>query len=231
LKKRGLLDSFGFAINGFIYCLKTQRNMRIHITAASLVIIACLFSKLSRTDVILLSFSVTLVLVCEMINTAVEKSIDLFTDKYHPLAKISKDVAAGAVFVAAANSVLTGYLVFSVKILPITETVINRVLKSQLHTITLAISVVLLLVLIVKHRFSAKSILQGGMPSGHAAVAFSLVTAVALLSNNNLVRLSAFLLGLLVLQSRVEGRIHSILEVVLGAALGTAVTLLVYHIF
>ncbi len=200
-------------------------------TAALLVGIACLFSKLSRTDMILLSFSITLVFVCEMINTAIEKAIDLFTEQYHPFAKIAKDVAAGAVFVAAANSVLVGYLVFSRKILPLTELVINRILKSQLHTVTLIVSVVLLLVLIMKHRFSRKSILSGGMPSGHAAVAFSLVTAAALLSKNILVSFLAFLLGLLVVQSRVEGKIHSVLEVVLGAALGITVTLFFYQVF
>lgn len=231
MKKRGLLDSFGFAINGLIYCLKTQRNMRIHMAAAVLVGIACLFSRVSRTDMILLFFSITLVFVCEMINTAIEKAIDLFTEQYHPLAKIAKDVAAGAVFLAAANSVLVGYLVFSSRILPLTERVVNRLFKSQLHTAVLSVVLVLLLVLIIKHRFSNKSILRGGMPSGHAAVAFSLVTAAALLSSNLLVSFLAFLLGLLVVQSRVEGKIHSILEVVLGAALGISVTLFIYLIF
>ena len=231
MKNRKLLDSFGFALNGLLYCLKTQRNMRIHITAALFIVVISLFAKLNKTDVIMLVFAISLVLICEMINTAIEKSIDLFTDKYHPLAKISKDVAAGAVFVASFNAVVIGYLVFFNKAIITTEIVITKILKSQLHITTITILVILMLVVLIKIRLSSKNILQGGMPSGHAAVAFSLVTATALLSGNVLISLFAFLLGLLVVQSRVESKIHSIIEVALGASLGVLVTLLVYNIF
>jgi diacylglycerol kinase (ATP) len=231
LRNRRLLDSFGFALSGLIYCLKTQRNMRIHLIAAMTIIIISLFAKLNRTDIIMLAFSISLVFICEMINTAIENSIDLFTDKYHPLAKISKDVAAGAVFVAAGNAILIGYLVFFNRAIIATETIITRILKSELHITMLTILAILLLVVLIKIRLASKNIIQGGMPSGHAAVAFSLVTAAALLSENVLVSLFAFLLGLLVVQSRVESKIHSIIEVVLGAALGVLVTLLIYNIF
>lgn len=226
-----MLDSFGFAVNGLLYCFKTQRNMRIHASAALLVIVVSLFAKLNKMDIIMLTFAISLVIICEMINTAIEKSIDLFTDKYHPLAKISKDVAAGAVFVAACNAVVIGYLVFFSKVLSTTETVISKILKSELHITVITILVILILVVLIKVRISSNKILQGGMPSGHAAVAFSLVTAAALLSENILVSFFAFLLGFLVVQSRVESKIHSIIEVVLGAALGVLVTLLVYNFF
>jgi diacylglycerol kinase (ATP) len=205
--------------------------MRIHIVAAFFIIITSLFAKLNKTDIIMLIFAISLVLICEMINTAIEKSIDLFTEEYHPLAKISKDVAAGAVFVASFNAVVIGYLVFFNEALSTTETVITKILKSDLHITTITILCILILVVLIKLRFSSRNILQGGMPSGHAAVAFSLVTAAALLSENVLVSLFAFLLGLLVVQSRVESRIHSILEVVFGASLGILITLLVYNFF
>lgn len=231
MKNRRLLDSFGFALNGLLYCLKTQRNMRIHTVAAFFIIMISLFAKLNKTDIIMLIFAISLVLICEMINTAIEKSIDLFTEKYHPLAKISKDVAAGAVFVASFNAVVIGYLVFFNEALSTTETVITKILKSDLHITTITILCILILVVLIKLRFSSRNILQGGMPSGHAAVAFSLVTAAALLSENVLVSLFAFLLGLLVVQSRVESKIHSILEVVFGATLGVLITLLVYNFF
>lgn len=205
--------------------------MRIHTVAAFFIIMISLFAKLNKTDIIMLIFAISLVLICEMINTAIEKSIDLFTEKYHPLAKISKDVAAGAVFVASFNAVVIGYLVFFNEALSTTETVITKILKSDLHITTITILCILILVVLIKLRFSSRNILQGGMPSGHAAVAFSLVTAAALLSENVLVSLFAFLLGLLVVQSRVESKIHSILEVVFGATLGVLITLLVYNFF
>ena len=231
MKNRRLLDSFGFALNGLLYCLKTQRNMKIHLIAAFFIIIISLFAKLSRTDIMMLIFAISLVLICEMINTAIEKSIDLFTEKFHPLAKISKDVAAGAVFVASFNAVVIGYLVFFSKAITTTETVITKILKSDLHITTITILCILILVVLIKIKLSSRNILQGGMPSGHAAVAFSLVTAVALISENVLVSLFAFFLGLLVVQSRLESKIHSIIEVALGAALGILITLLVYNVF
>lgn len=231
MKTRRLLDSFGFALNGVIYCLKTQRNMRIHAVAALGVIVISLTAKLARTDIIMLSFAISLVFICEMINTAIEKSIDLFTEDFHPLAKIAKDVAAGAVFVAAANSIFIGYLVFFNSLLPGTERVIDKILDSKLHVTVITIIGILTLVVFIKLRLASKNILQGGMPSGHAAVAFSLVTAAALLSENILVALIAFSLGILVLQSRVEAKIHSLIEVVLGASLGVLVTVLVYKLF
>lgn len=229
--KRRLLDSFGFAINGLLYCLKTQRNMQIHAAAALLVVGISLFARISRMDVIMLTFAISLVFICEMINTAIEKSIDLVTDKYHPLAKVAKDVAAGAVFVAAANAVIIGYLVFFNKVLPATETIITRILKSQLHVTVITVAAIMVTVIIIKIRMSSRNILQGGMPSGHAAVAFSLVTAAALLSESVIVSFLAFLLGFLVVQSRVESKIHSIIEVLLGAVLGVLITLLIYNIF
>ena len=231
MKNRRLLDSFGFALNGLLYCLKTQRNMKIHLIAAFFIIIISLFAKLSRTDIMMLIFAISLVLICEMINTAIEKSIDLFTEKFHPLAKISKDVAAGAVFVASFNAVVIGYLVFFSKAITTTETVITKILKSDLHITTITILCILILVVLIKIKLSSRNILQGGMPSGHAAVAFSLVTAVALISEDVSVSLFAFFLGLLVVQSRLESKIHSIIEVVLGAALGILITLLVYNVF
>jgi diacylglycerol kinase (ATP) len=205
--------------------------MKIHTIAAFFIIIISLFAKLSKTDIILLIFAISLVLICEMINTAIEKSIDLFTNQYHPLAKISKDVAAGAVFIASFNAVAIGYLVFFNKAVSSTETVISKILKSDLHITTITILSILILVVLIKIRLSSRNILQGGMPSGHAAVAFSLVTAVALKSENVLVSLFAFFLGFLVVQSRLESKIHSIIEVVLGATLGILVTLLVYNVF
>lgn len=205
--------------------------MRIHAAAAIGVILISLTSKLTRTDIIMLSFAISLVIICEMINTAIEKSIDLFTDKFHPLAKIAKDVAAGAVFIAAANSIFIGYLVFCNSLLPGTERVINIILQSRLHVTFITIIAIMALVVLIKIRLASKNILQGGMPSGHAAVAFSLVTVIALLSENIFVILIAFMLGALVLQSRVEAKIHSLIEVLLGAALGVLVTIMVYKIF
>jgi diacylglycerol kinase len=109
-----LKKSFGFALAGIQYTVKTQRNMQIHVIAAILVLLSGFWLQIPRGDVLLVFFSVFLVLIMETINTAVEKVVDLAVDgKVHPLAKIAKDVAAGAVLFSAILAVCTGFIVYA----------------------------------------------------------------------------------------------------------------------
>lgn len=106
------IKSFKFAIMGIIYCIKTQRNMQIHTLAAFLVLSIAYMAGINSTDLIALCITITLVLLAEMINTAVETTVDLYTKDYHPLAKIAKDVAAGGVLLTAVNAIIVGFVIF-----------------------------------------------------------------------------------------------------------------------
>lgn len=116
---RKFLESLKYAAGGVIYCIKTQRNMKIHLAVAIIVITAGLLLHISRLEFIMVIMAISMVFICEIINTAVEKAVDTTTQEYNPIAKISKDAAAGAVLVAAANSVIMGVLVFSKYIMAI----------------------------------------------------------------------------------------------------------------
>lgn len=116
---RALLRSFRFALSGMAFALLTQRNMRIHFFAAFVVGLACVFIQVSVFETIAVFFSVALVITLELVNTAIESAIDLFSKEYHRNAKVAKDVAAAAVFVAAANALIVAYLVFYNKLFPI----------------------------------------------------------------------------------------------------------------
>lgn len=111
-KSRTLLESFNYAISGIIYSLKTQRNVRIHFFMAFLVLAASSFFDFSAVELLMIFFTIALVIITEMINTAIETTIDLVTEKYHPLAEIAKNVAAGAVLVASLNALAVGYIIF-----------------------------------------------------------------------------------------------------------------------
>jgi len=111
MKNRTLWDSFQNAWAGVSYALKTQRNIRIHISAAVIVLVLGWLLEIGKLDFLFLVFAISLVFTTEMMNTAVEKTVDLFMSTYHPLAKIAKNVAAGAVLVAAINAVITGMAV------------------------------------------------------------------------------------------------------------------------
>src|SRR5436189_4806130 len=102
-------------MEGVIHVLRTHRNMRIHFAIAVAVLVAAVAVGVSRLELIVLLLSITFVLVAEMINTAVEGTIDAATTSFDPMAKLAKDIAAGAVLISAVNAVAVGYLVFAGK--------------------------------------------------------------------------------------------------------------------
>ena len=102
---------FGFAWEGVVYTLRTQRNARIHLGIAIAVVLLSLWLGLSWTEWAIIALTIGLVFSAEMFNTVAEAAIDLVTAEYHPLAKIAKDVAAGAVLVIAVIAVVVGLLV------------------------------------------------------------------------------------------------------------------------
>lgn len=109
-----LLKSFGYAIEGILYTVKTQRNMQIHVGTAIFVLIFGLWMGISRLEVLLVFFSILLVFIMETLNTAIEKTVDLASgEERHPLAKVAKDVAAGAVLFSVMLAVFTGMFVFA----------------------------------------------------------------------------------------------------------------------
>lgn len=109
---RSFAESFRDAWTGLWYCISTQRNMRVHLVAAVMVLTVSWFMGLNRLELALIVFAVSFVLVAEMFNTALEKTVDLFTTTYHPVARLAKHIAAGAVFIAACNAVVIGIIVF-----------------------------------------------------------------------------------------------------------------------
>ena len=110
--KNTLSTSFGYAIDGVIYAFWRERNMKIHLLAAIAVVIAGIYLGINRLEWGLLSFTVALVIITEVINTAIEKTVDLVTDQYHPLAKLAKNMAAGAVLLSAINALIMAYIIF-----------------------------------------------------------------------------------------------------------------------
>lgn len=106
-----LLTSFRYAFAGVWHVLRTQRNARIHISIALVVVILGLWLGLSYTQWAIIVLTIGLVLAAEAFNTVAEAAVDLATAEYHPLAKIAKDAAAGAVLMVAIAAVIVGILI------------------------------------------------------------------------------------------------------------------------
>ena len=164
-------------------------------------------------------------------NTAFEAAVDLNTNYYHPLAKVAKNTAAGAVLVTAVNALLVGYIVFWDKLSNFSYEVIYKIKHSEPYMIFIALVIVILAVLIIKAIYGEGTPLKGGMPSGHSALAFSLSTAISLITEKPICIILAYLMAFITAQSRVDSEVHSVFEVIVGGILGILLTLLIFTIF
>lgn len=225
------IESFNCAIEGFFYVIKTQRNMRIHFLLAALLFILGIVLDFTRFELISLGIIIGMVLFAEMVNTAIEHTIDLISDSFHPLARIIKDISAGSVLLTAIVAATCGYLLFSRHVNLSIVSGLNRIKDSPLHITIIALIIVFSLVMLIKILFKRGTPLRGGMPSGHAALAFAVWTIIVFSTSNPLIISLSLILAIVVARSRLSQDIHTILEVVLGSLLGFLVTLLIIQFF
>jgi diacylglycerol kinase (ATP) len=230
-----LIESFNYAIEGIVHVLRTQRNMRIHFVIAIGVLVAALAFDVSRLELIALLIAIAFVLIAEMINTAVEAAVDVASTSFDPMAKLAKDIGAGAVLIAAVNAIAVGYLVFSGQVAEESSRLLDRLSEAPAELTLVALVITTALVIGMKAVSGRGSPLRGGWPSGHAAVAFAGWMAVTLVLDDTehrfLVSSLVLIMALLVAQTRIEAGVHTTLEVASGGALGALVTLAVFQGF
>lgn len=119
MRAKTLLESFRFAFLGLVYSYRTQRNFRIHCWLAILLGLLCVFVNFALWEVLFLFSAAFAVMISELINTSIEKTIDLYTKNFHPLAKVAKNCAAASVLMAALYAVLVGIIILVPKLLGI----------------------------------------------------------------------------------------------------------------
>jgi diacylglycerol kinase (ATP) len=231
LKPTRFIDSVNCAIEGILYTARTQKHMRHHFLAAVILLIAVLFLRVSPLEFTLLTLSVSFVLFAELMNTAVEAVVDLVSPGFHPLAKIAKDVAAGGVLVAAIGAAVMGYLILSGRIFPVYKEVLGVIGTPAEMASVISLLLVVIVVVIVKALSGKGTPLEGGLPSGHAAIAFAIATIVSFSTQEPIVSLLTIILAIMVSHSRLLLHIHTMREVVLGALTGAGITLLVLVFF
>ncbi|HEX6664317.1 MAG TPA: diacylglycerol kinase, partial [Gaiellaceae bacterium] len=149
-RRPSIIQSFNYAIEGVVHVLRTQRNMRIHFAVAFAVIFIAAAAGVSRIELIALLISIAFVLVAEMMNTAVEGAIDAATTSFDPMAKLAKDIAAGAVLIASVNAVAVGYLVFAGKAADNSARVLDRLRNAPAEITLVALVLTVLIVLATK---------------------------------------------------------------------------------
>lgn len=148
---KGLLKSFVYAGRGIFWCLKNERNMRAHFSLCVYMYAYLLcydFFTLSKTEWAIILLVNALVFSLEIVNTAVEKAVDMVTKENNPLAKISKDAAAGAVLVSAVFAVIIGIVILYQ---PQTFSAMFQFYKEHIYLlVVLALSLILTFMFILK---------------------------------------------------------------------------------
>lgn len=235
MKNDNFLEAWGNATNGIIYSATTQRNIRIQLVLAVIVMVLSLFYGLNTAEFLCLLFAIFMVIFAELINTAIETVVDLFVDVYHPKAKISKDVAAGAVVLAACNALVVGYFIFfkEENLKAVSDSIFNNMVKSPMHLAFVAIMLVVIAVISMKAGCSKKTergelVKEGFVPSGQSAIAFAALTAIWLNSKDIVTFTLALILSILVVENRVGSNARTKAEIIFGACMGVLIVLLIY---
>jgi len=230
-KKGNFIDAWVNAFNGIIYAVTTQRNIKWQLLIAVVVMLISLLFNLSRAEFLCLMFTVILIILAEMFNTAIETVVDLYTDLYHPKAKIAKDVAAGGVVITAVNALIVAYFLFFDKISDIGLNFIRNLANSPVHMAFIGIFLTIILIISLKAASSTnkhKLLKNGFSPSGQAAMAFGANTIIWLSTTNIVVLTLSFVMAILVCVTRIESKKKTLGEIVLGAITGIAVVALLY---
>ncbi|MDH4027312.1 MAG: diacylglycerol kinase [Nitrospirota bacterium] len=228
---RKWIVSANHAIEGILHAAKTQRHMRYHLYAAMAVLLTGFVVGISWSEFIILITLSIIVISIEMINTALETITDILFKEYDTRAKIIKDIAAGAVLISALGSLTVGYVILARPVVKFFSEGLHIAKHTKGDIAVVALLVVLILVVITKTFFGKGEPLRGGMPSGHAAVAFSIWITVTLITGSFMPSLLTLVLAVLIAQSRIYAGVHRPLEVIFGAALGAGITYLLFRIF
>ena len=228
---KNFIDAWRNAINGIIYATTTQSNIKKQLVIAVFVVIISLFFELSKAEFLIFMFTIILILFAEMVNTAIETVVDLYTDLYHPKAKIAKDVAAGGVVITAINAVIVAYFLFFEKISDIGLQFIRNVVSSPIH---LAFSTVIIVVIAILSLIAMattnkhKLINRKFMPSGYAALSFAANTIIWIMTDNIVILTLSLVIAILASASRIEAKRHTLSEVVFSASVGIIMVLIIY---
>jgi diacylglycerol kinase (ATP) len=226
-----VIEPFRAALNGLVYTFRTQRHMRFHLYVVIVVVLLGIWLNIGHRELLAFLLTISLVIVAEMFNSAIEATVDLISPNYHPLAKFAKDISAGAVLITTIIAIVVGALVILGE--GRWETIKTGLGgegfgPTMTWRLILGFFLVLLVVIIGKGLGQRGQVLQGGLVSGHAALGFFFATSTAFLVDNALGTGIAFLLAGIIAQSRFEAKYHTIFELTLGAFVGVTLSLLIF---
>ena len=224
-------DAANNAINGILQAARTQRHLKFHLVAAFSVLLFCFALKVDKYEFAVITLVTLLVIMAEMLNSALEAAVDLATQEFRELARTAKDIAAGAVLICAVGALIIGYLILGPYVAGILRGRYRVPHHDAGNIAVLAVIMIMLAVILIKAHSGTSYPLRGGFPSGHTALAFSLWVSLAHVSDSYWLIGLGLLGALLVGASRLRLKVHKGRDVLFGALLGTVVTLILFRVF
>lgn len=227
MKNKKLFNSFKFAFHGVVQAVQKETNVKIHLTALIIVLILSYILKISQVEFILVLIISAIVISAELFNTAIETTVDLIVDdKYTKLAKVAKDVSAGAVLIAAFSAVIIGYIVFYERLDTLMK--YKHQIFSVMPTLTMEALLILVFLTIVFFRISSFKVLIMDLGSFISTVIGTIIIFVV---PNTLISILSVIITYLFIQSRYEGNIKSLLKLLLGTIIGFIFCLIIIQLF
>lgn len=227
-KSRDLVASVGFALEGVVYAVRHERNVKIHFVAGVAVLIACLVLPLEPLGVLLALGATCLVLVAELMNTAIEAVVNMTISGHHPLAKIAKDVAAAAVLVAAFFSLAVAWLVLLPAVASLVwapeGSLLERVARDPWAWVRLLASLAGVVSVVWCAVAQQGPFTPSGLILGHAAMGFGVSAALVTVTRAPAAALLALPFAMLVARHRLRSGLHRWPSVLGGAAVGLLLT-------
>jgi diacylglycerol kinase (ATP) len=231
MKKRAFVLRLNDAVEGLIGVFKEHRILRLHLLVDSLIFALGVFLGLGRLELLFLAIVLGLVLFSEMVNSCIEMVLDFIHPGYDKKIGVIKDMLAGMVLFTAILSFFVVYLLFSPYLEASLPRGFDRLKGAHWYITFFTLAIVGAIVIISKTFFQKGTPLRGGIPSGHAAMSFSIWTIITLLEANALLSVLIFVLAVIISSSRVKEGIHSLWEIILGGLVGFLVTLTIFQIF
>jgi len=228
---RKWIDSLNNAINGILHAAKTERHLRYHLYSATAVVLSSFILGVKPSEFILITILAAIVILAEMINTSIEHTVNLLSPDRRENAKLAKDVAAGAVLITAFTAAVIGYIILFPYIRDVFHKGFSLVKYAPEHIVIVSIIIVLIVVILTKTQFGKGNPLHGGLPSGHAALSFSVWVSVTFVTESVIASVLSFVLAVIIAQSRIAVKAHNAVEVIIGALIGSLITFLLFYFF
>ena len=224
-------DSINYAIEGVLHAARTQKHVRLHLIVIIILLLFCFVTGLQGRDFIIVSLIATIVVVTEMLNSAIETIVDMLSPKRNEYARIAKYMAAGAVLIGAVSSIITAFYIIVPDLLRWKSQGFAVARHSSPDIALCSALVVLISVIILKAYFGKGHPLRGGMPSGHASLSFSFFVSSLYLFSSHIVLALVLVAAVAISVSRVIQKIHTPLEVFAGCLVGSVMTWGIFKIF